>query len=852
MKNKTILNVISTIIMAGLLVLTACPNPGDGDDDGGDKGSTVYSYRFGDIAEEMGFPIPANGIVLDDLMHDTNGMTYAEMIEAGNIPRLYKDKALTQPFTGTDILDANTMIYCARDLFGHDDGGGGSYYGDKIGEITGTITLTDIPNPAPKVEIGVSSENGNWSSNYNNITISGNNTTQIVNWSLSIYSPYDNFIASNGNFYLRVTPSGSNEGYQINIPATPYIENANYNNVDLGTVSLKTITLSGTINVKYNGNVVPNVVIAAVNYTPGAYLGSTELKNPANGATWSITIPALSSPLTDVHFRVEGSDATNNPLFYKELENPVVSVYDSNVGNINLNADVRIITLSGTINATYNNQPVPNVNIEAYGYDNGGEEHWFGNVYLEPTGSATPWSMQLREINSSYLVKFRVQGRTVDGREIFYRNNLFSPTVTVNSSSSLVISGITIDVGNITAVVLSGTINITCNNQPVSNVQITAIDNETDNDIGYANIESPAANAPWSIILPESNSSSQVRFKVNGDYNGWYFNKEIPDPIVNINSPSGISLNVSINSITVSGTINVTCNNQTVESVNITAYYVNFPDQYVGSTYIESPANGATWSMTLPTFSSPTQIYFRVNGSSKNGGYFSKIISSPRPTVSNVDVSNLYLNIGNVRLITMSGTVNFTNNGEPVHDIYIEVIDNNDGKYLASASLYDYPASGASWSAILPELDSSVQVKFKVRGNSANWNMLFYKEISGPTLAVNNADVTGLSLNLGNITPITLSGTINVNYNGQPVPHVRIEARINNLWIGYYSTELVYPSDEASWFITIPALSPSTEVNFTVNCYDKETYSLYIDRPAITVSDSTSGITIDLGDIASP
>jgi hypothetical protein len=78
----------------------------------------VFSYIFGEIAEEMGIEIPAGGMTLDALFQLMMEMTYAQMIEAGYTGQLYKDEALTQPFSGSDVLTAATVIYSASPIGG--------------------------------------------------------------------------------------------------------------------------------------------------------------------------------------------------------------------------------------------------------------------------------------------------------------------------------------------------------------------------------------------------------------------------------------------------------------------------------------------------------------------------------------------------------------------------------------------------------------------------------------------------------------------------------------------------------------------------------------------------------------
>jgi len=44
-------------------------------------------------------------------------MNYAQMLESGDLTEpLYKDKALTQPFNGTDTLTASTKIYTTSSI----------------------------------------------------------------------------------------------------------------------------------------------------------------------------------------------------------------------------------------------------------------------------------------------------------------------------------------------------------------------------------------------------------------------------------------------------------------------------------------------------------------------------------------------------------------------------------------------------------------------------------------------------------------------------------------------------------------------------------------------------------------
>jgi hypothetical protein len=389
----------------------------------------VFKYTLGEFAEEMGITIPPGGITLDDWVRaimDNEDITYAQMLEAGYIPGpLYKDEALTQEFKGSDKLLANTPIYSEFNLMGGGGDGPGPGYGTQIGTITGTITLTDVPSPAPRVTISV-----NGGDNYSRwwgdsrITFSGSGTVSNISWSIPIYGENGFSSPSTGNFRLYVQSSGSNRDFTIEIPTKPNIDNENANVGSLGTVSIKTITLSGTINLTINGQPVPYVEIA-LDTTDGQYwIGSTELNAPGTNAPWSITLPAINAT---VYLRVAGYKSRNNreQIFYRELkdENQLITVSRANVSGITINlGNIQTVTLSGTINVTYNGQRVPNVEIRASYYDGGYKNSW---TQLSSPGNNAPWSMTMEVPASPQEVSFSVGGYGSNGG-----NWLFHESVT--------------------------------------------------------------------------------------------------------------------------------------------------------------------------------------------------------------------------------------------------------------------------------------------------------------------------------------------------------------------------------------------------------------------------------------
>ena len=288
---KKIWGVLAIVLALGVIV--------SGCDNGSANGSdTVYSYKVDEIAGGLfGNLCPA--ITMNEwcLIVLTPPMTYDSCASIyGTF--LFKDEKLKTAFTGSDILDENTIIYCDFNFTGQ---------GKKIGEITGTITLTNIPHPATT---RVYLHNGFWNGidtwwNYTRkidmSTVS--ETTATLNWSLPVF---ESFKPNSGNssFDLIILPGDSKKAYEIPVGIPTNIGNANENVGSLGTVSIKGVTLSGTINVTYNGEPVPYVEIFA-NYGPHGNLNNTSLSLPGPDTPWSVTF-GTSTTKREIEFQVFG------------------------------------------------------------------------------------------------------------------------------------------------------------------------------------------------------------------------------------------------------------------------------------------------------------------------------------------------------------------------------------------------------------------------------------------------------------------------------------------------------------------------------------------------------------------
>jgi len=204
----------------------------------------------------------------------------------------------------------------------------------KSGIITGKITLVDVPDPAPQVFISVWGLDGNksWQSSKSRINLDTGNYTDI-SWSIPV-SENDHFFPSNGKFRLSIQQPDGNNMFEIFIEQTPYIKNINDNVGSLGTVSIKNIILSGSINVTYENNPIPYVEIG-VDISGHEWISYTWIESPAgSNANWSLKLPSFNSE-TEISFRVIGYNVNNVRLFRKIVNfDPPKKAYNKDISGI--------------------------------------------------------------------------------------------------------------------------------------------------------------------------------------------------------------------------------------------------------------------------------------------------------------------------------------------------------------------------------------------------------------------------------------------------------------------------------------------------------------------------------------
>jgi hypothetical protein len=193
----------------------------------------------------------------------------------------------------------------------------------SVGRLKGSVSFTNMPNPAPyQIYLSASyqDDHNNWwgiaNGRYFPVTVSGSAGT----WTIQ---QDEEFLAYLGSASLDITfdvymQISGNEGIFMVTTVEKNVTLAGLTSINLGSVSLAYITLSGTITVNQGGALVPQVYISARD-AQGRFLTQTSLRSPTANTSWSISIPAQEGG--KVIFYVYGYDASGqNQVFNRNLE----------------------------------------------------------------------------------------------------------------------------------------------------------------------------------------------------------------------------------------------------------------------------------------------------------------------------------------------------------------------------------------------------------------------------------------------------------------------------------------------------------------------------------------------------
>jgi hypothetical protein len=334
------------------------------------------------------------------------------------------------------------------------------------------------------------------------------------------------------------------------------------------------------------------------------------------------------------------------------------------------------IKLSGTITVKENGQTVPFVEIIAHNSD----FSWQEAVRVPSSQEKAPWEIITKQLSKTETISFRVAGFTKDN--YIGSSKLFSIDVK-NLTTNIVnynINDITIDLAALQTITLSGTIN-TKDGKPVPSIVIQAYTKEySPTYLGEAaTLMNAGNNTPWSMKIEALVTDTPITFYIVGFAgSGAWFDEQLfdfwgyePDPAVTVKNQniSGINLTPR-NFITLSGTITVTYDGDSVPYVKILAWEYDATttdDNYWKhwlATKDKLPLStpNTPWSMYMEELSKDTEVWFQVNGYDNLTDYdnddplfewgFIWTDNEKTPyvkrTVKDQDVSGIVLNVGNI------------------------------------------------------------------------------------------------------------------------------------------------------------------------------------------------------------
>ncbi|MCL2174989.1 MAG: hypothetical protein FWB73_02980 [Treponema sp.] len=455
-------------------------------------------------------------------------------------------------------------------------------------------------------------------------------------------------------------------------------------------------------------------------------------------------------------------------------------------------------------------------------------------------------------------------------------------------------------------ITLSGTSSVKINGNNPRDVYIFAY--RADNDelltVNAANADlRTGRDGAWKMTFEAFKTPVEVYFEVQAvsmNYSSYYKRADNKVPAFK-DDISNIFIEVDVGLLTVSGTVNLTINGKTPLWANITMrkwednyqfiidengreIIVDENNDEVFTDWLDTNEvdfkNGNAWILGIENLKEPIKIYFEYECTDAKGNYFSGRVKMPALTLYNSNLTNIVLNIDDIRVVTLSGTAEISVNGKAPLWASVSAYNLDVQIGYSWIELNQFPVIGQDkdgndiysdeenpnykkWSIGLTPFTESTNVRFVVSGmylynTGVNGNDIFeerFFERNVTSRSVFNQDIDNIALNIS-ITPkeITLSGTVNLTQ-GFLVPdkNIEITAIIQNGGSDYNtpigSTVFDFAPGANSWSIKIMSFDSPTSVRFRIRWSaggdDGETYFIFPTTGTTTVEDSDiSGISL--------
>jgi hypothetical protein len=244
--------------------------------------------------------------------------------------------------------------------------------------------------------------------------------------------------------------------------------------------------------------------------------------------------------------------------------------------------------------------------------------------------------------------------------------------------------------------------------------------------------------------------------------------------------------------------------------------------QQIAGTNLDLSGN---WSLVIPSFDTPTEVYFWIRTYYNNTSYSWNI---GHQVVGNTSLSGLNFS-SHKSTITLSGTVDVTVGQDPPSSIQITAFADSTYKVqLGSASVEPQSASTA-WSITMLALDEQTEVYFDLAIQEEN---LSIPQQTGVHRSVYNTDVSNIALGPYSFNVITLSGTVDtVTVNGDVPDRIDVlaytEPDNENQYAMWVTTGV---EEDGTWSMLIEPFAAPTEVSFSLAISGQKSGNYYSTR----------------------
>jgi len=421
----------------------------------------------------------------------------------------------------------------------------------------------------------------------------------------------------------------------------------------------KSINVGGTSKITINGNKPLEAYVYAYRAENNELLtvnpAMIDTKDGKNGS-WGTLIESFNEE-TEIYFEVQAVSA--GAIYYKRIEGSVW-LFNANRTNIHLEADVALLTVSGTANITINGTSAryAGITMRKVVLNGDGEEiigDFLDHYEIDYSiGNTFEFSIDyLKEPVQAYF-----EYRCKDINDNYFEGTFNSPRLTLHNVNE---TGVSLNV-NISIINLSGTANISVNGAAPKGAFVTMYRSSDNVQFGYSEIDFRAqieddkgefVSNPnyliWDMTISPFTENTGVYFVVSGaDSKNEFFEKKAHTMDVYNQSLSGIELNVDINAvdITISGTISITHGFKPPEGVVEIIALVDGVGR-IGDTAVSSDPGAKEWTITVKSFDASTTVrfMFRWTISGETFSYFPSLTATMHESnVSGISLGSRTLN----------------------------------------------------------------------------------------------------------------------------------------------------------------------------------------------------------------